>query len=54
MQKMLLVYDDDFRELDALLGDGWHVQDFKPLPLAPQEDTGFTNTVCAYVLLEAY
>ena len=54
MQKMLLIYDDDFRELNELLNNGWHVQDFKPVALPPQDDTSFTNNVCAYVLLEAY
>ena len=48
MQKMILVYESNFNELEKLLNEGWTVKDMKPVS---GRENGFRDCYC-YVLLE--
>lgn len=47
-QKMILVKNNDFRELELLLKDGWEVKKFQPVAGEPNGNTSI------YVLLDKY
>lgn len=51
MQKLLLVKNDNTKELDMLLDSGWTIEEFKPISNYVTSESISSGNIYAYVLL---